>query len=115
MTKTLGFAVLISGIMMAGTAIAQTSPSPSTAPGGAMKMSQADCQAAWSKLDASKTGSVSEAQAQPSIADFKRADLNNDGKLSQAEFQTACDTGLVRSSATTGTGTGTSGSGPTKK
>jgi hypothetical protein len=82
-------------------ALAQT-----TAPkSGTAKMSQADCTAAWTKLDAAKTGSVSQSQAQNVVADFKAADTNNDAKLSQAEFTAACDKGLVAASA------GTDGSG----
>jgi hypothetical protein len=67
-------------------------------------MSRADCTAAWTKLDASKTGSVSQSQAQGVVTDFKAADTNNDGKLSQAEFVAACEKGLV--TASTGTGSG---------
>jgi hypothetical protein len=90
-------------------AMAQTTPSPSTP--GAMKMSQAECQAAWNKLDSAKSGNVAQAQAQSHVTDFKAVDTNADGKLSQTEFQSGCDKGMVRSSATTGTGSGASGAG----
>ena len=84
----------------AALALAMPALAQTTAP----KMSQADCTAAWTKLDASKTGSVSESQAQGVVTDFKAADTNNDGKLTQTEFTTACDKGLVTASSATGTG-----------
>jgi hypothetical protein len=94
-------------------ALAQTTPKSST-----MKMSQADCTAAWMKLDASKAGSVSQTQAQGVVTDFKAADSNGDGKLTQAEFTAACDKGLVTASAASGTGgrgmTGTDSTAPKK-
>ena len=48
------------------------------------------------------------------MTDFKAADTNNDGKLTQTEFMSACDKGLVTASATPGTGgRGMTGSEPT--
>jgi hypothetical protein len=82
-------------------ALAQTTTTPKS---GATKMSRADCTAAWTKLDASKSGSVSQSQAQGVVTDFKAADANSDGKLTQAEFTAACDKGLVTASAGTGSG-----------
>jgi hypothetical protein len=111
--KTAGCTVTI-GLLLAGAAYAQTSPAPK--PGaGALKMTQAECQSLWNKLDASKAGSVSEAQAKAYVIDFKSVDANSDGKLSQTEFQAGCEKGQVHSSATTGTGSGTSGSAIPKK
>jgi hypothetical protein len=77
------------------------STTPKTA---AEKMSQADCTAAWTKLDASKAGSVTQTQAQGVVTDFKAADANSDGKLSKAEFTSACEKGLVTASASSGSG-----------
>jgi len=96
-------------------AFAQTTTMPkNSATNSAMKMSQAECKAAWTKLDASKTGSVSQIQAQGVVTDFKAADANNDGKLTQVEFMAACDKGLVTASAATGSGgRGITGSEPT--
>jgi hypothetical protein len=91
-------------LALAGPGIAQTS----TSLGGATKMSQSDCTSEWSKLDTSNTGSVGQPQAQSLIADFSSADTDKDGKLSRTEFMSACDKGLVRSSAV-GTGTGSRG------
>jgi len=49
-------------------------------------------------------GSVSQAQAQGVVTDFKAADTNHDGKLSQSEFMAACDKGLVTASGGTASG-----------
>jgi len=98
-------AAVLFGALLAAPAMAQTT----TAPKGAMKITQAECQSLWNRLDASKSGSVAQAAAQSHVTDFKAVDANNDGKLSQAEFQAGCDKGLVQSGASTGTGTGTSG------
>src|SRR5262245_38936662 len=114
-------------LALAVPALAQTSTAPKS---GATKMSQAECTATWNKLDTAKSGSVSQSQAQGVVTDFKAADSNNDGKLSQAEFKAACDKRLVTASAATGSGDrgrtgheagsspttpGTSGSAPAKK
>jgi hypothetical protein len=103
-------------ILLAGGALAQTSGSTpgstsgSTSGAAGQKMSQAECQTLWSKVDAQSSGSVTQAQAQTYVSDFKSADANNDGRLSSTEFQSACQRGLVRSSAATGSGSGTGGS-----
>jgi dUTPase len=102
--------VATTALAIAMPALAQTNTAPKS---GAAKMSQADCTAAWTKLDASKSGSVSQSQAQGTVTDFKAADTNNDGKLSQAEFQAACDKGLVTASASGTGGRGMTGSEPT--
>lgn len=94
---------LIIGI---GTAVAQTSSTPGAA--GAQKLSDAQCQQIWSKLDSANAGSVSQTQATTYVSDFKQADANNDGRLSSSEFTSACQRGLVRDSAATGAGSGSS-------
>ena len=99
-------------LALAMPALAQTTTTPKS---GTMKMSQADCTAAWTKLDASKAGSVSQTQAQGVVTDFKAADTNSDGKLTQTEFMAACDKGLVTASASGGRGmTGTESTAPKK-
>jgi hypothetical protein len=102
---------------LTGAALAQGTTSPGTgSTNGATKMSQADCTASWTQLDASKKGSVSKAQAQPMVTDFDAADTNKDGNLSQTEFMSACQKGLVTASKGTGAGsrgmTGTENSKP---
>ena len=81
-------------LALATPALAQTTSNSGTA-----KMSSADCTTAWTKLDTAKSGSVTQAQAQGTVTDFKAADTNNDGKLSQAEFTSACSKGLVTAAA----------------
>ena len=83
-----------------GIALAQAPTSPAAA---TMKMTQVQCDAVWMKADSTKTGSVSPAQSQSYVTDFKGADTNSDGKLTKAEFTAACDKGLVHeASASTG-------------
>ena len=90
---------------LTGAALAQSTTSPSTgSTSGATKMSQADCTASWTQLDASKKGTVSKTEAQPMVTDFDKADTNKDGNLSQTEFMSACQSGLVTASKGTGAG-----------
>jgi hypothetical protein len=93
--------VAAAALAIAVPALAQTTTAPKS---GATKMSRADCTAAWTKLDASKSGGVSQSQAQGVVTDFTAADTNKDGKLTQAEFMAACDKGLVTATAPTGSG-----------
>ena len=107
-------AITMTGAMIvlgAAAALAQTSGATT---GGAKQMTSAECQSVWSKAAGSgATGSLTETQAQAYVQDFKRADTNQDGTLSNAEFTTACQQGMVRDSATTGAGSGGSGSNST--
>ena len=113
--KLIASVAATAALALAIPALAQTTTTPKSS---TMKMSQADCTAAWTKLDASKAGSVSQTQAQGVVTDFKAADSNGDGKLTQAEFTAACDKGLVTASAASGTGgrgmTGTDSTAPKK-
>jgi hypothetical protein len=95
---------------LSGAAVAQGTTSPGTgsaSPGGAAKMSQAECSASWTQLDASKSGKVSKSQAQSVVSDFTAADTDKDGNLTQTEFMSACQKGLV--TAAKGTGAGSRG------
>lgn len=98
---TMGIAALLA--IGGGSAFAQTST-------GGAQLSQADCQAIWSRADAAGKGSLSATQAQPFVSNFKSVDANADGKLSSAEFLNGCQKGLVSDSASSGAGTGSSGS-----
>jgi hypothetical protein len=55
------------------------------------------CNAVWSSVEGSKTGSITQAQAQSTVKDFISVDANKDGKLSKQEFTEACRKGLVTS------------------
>jgi hypothetical protein len=100
-------------LTLGGAAFAQTTPGAGPSP-GATKMTQAECQSLWNRLDSAKSGSVTQAQAQANVTDFKAVDANSDGKLSQAEFNAGCNKGQVHGTATTGPGSGTSGTAPKK-
>jgi hypothetical protein len=91
----------VAALALATPALAQTTTAPKS---GATKMSTSDCTSAWTKLDASKSGSVTQTQAQGVVTNFKAADTNNDGKLTQTEFMAACDKGLVTASTASGSG-----------
>lgn len=70
----------------------------SVGPAWSQTMTQSEisaCNAAWTSLEGSKTGTVSQSQAQPAVTTFSSADTNKDGKLSKAEFTEACRKGLV--------------------
>jgi hypothetical protein len=67
-------------------------------PAWSQTMSQSEvssCNATWTSLEGNKTGSISQAQAQPAVKNFSSADTNSDGKLTHAEFTEACRKGLV--------------------
>lgn len=107
-------AATLSLAFAAGAAFAQTSGSTSgttsgTTSGSAQKMSQAQCQSMWQSADSSKAGSLTQTQAKPYVSSFSTVDTNSDGKLSQAEFMSACDKGQVMASGS-GSTTGTTGS-----
>jgi len=53
------------------------------------------CNTAWSKIEGTKTGSITETQAKSTVKNFSSVDANRDGKLTQAEFTEACRQGLV--------------------
>lgn len=111
MTKTI-IAASLAAALLSSVAVAQTSTSPSG--GAATKMSSTDCQALWTRINTNSTGGnaaggMTPTQAQAYVQDFKSVDTNSDGRLVMAEFMTACQGGMVRDSATTGSGSGASG------
>ena len=96
----------VATLAAAALAIAAPAFAQSTMPkSGTVKLSPTVCTATWNKLDASKSGSISQTQAQGVVTDFKAADINNDGKLSRSEFMGACDKGLVVASTADGSTT----------
>lgn len=106
-------AILTTGALIAlgaTSALAQTS---GTTTGGAnAKMTSAECQSVWNKAAGSgASGTLTQTQAQAYVQDFKRADANSDGSLSNAEFTTACQNGMVKDTASTGSGSGSTSTG----
>ena len=83
MRTLIGTAVAM--LVLAGPAFSQTMS----------KSEVAACNTSWTKLEGNKTGSISQANAQPAVKNFISADANRDGKLSKAEFTEACRKGLV--------------------
>src|ERR1044072_4834825 len=85
----------------AGSALAAdpSSPSNATTPGSpSAVLTDSQCQSLWGQA-ASSGDSLSSSQANAYITDFKRADANSDGKISQTEFNNACKLGLVQSAS----------------
>jgi len=109
-------AVLLSELLLGGVAGAQTGSGQTATPSATfpnVKMSPSDCIASWKKMDTGGTG-LSQAQTLGTVSDFTSADTNGDGKLSQSEFNEACEKGLVSSSTGAASGTrGTGGGGST--
>lgn len=104
-----GALVAAVGLFASGAYAQSTSPSGAAA-GGAMKLSQSECDSVWNKAGASGD-SLTMSQAQPYVGNFANVDTNKDGKLSRAEFNQGCDQGLIKSTAASGAGAGTSGAG----
>ncbi len=74
------------------------------------KLAQAECDALWMKANPSG-GKLSESAAAAYITDFKAANPDGDNTIEQNEFRNACNQGLIKSTAATGTSAGTSGVG----
>lgn len=100
---TMGSIAAAALLVTSGAALAQTSP-PGTK--GALKLSKAECEALWKEADSAKSGALSQAEAQPYVSNFGKADADKNGKISHAEFLKGCDLGVVHGSAGTGAGSG---------
>ncbi len=114
MKRAIGSLLLLS-LASAG-ALAQDKGSVTVGKHPGMKLAQAECQAAWAKLNPSKKEKISLGQAGPFLADAKAANSNSDGYIDQAEFTAACDKGLMKdmSGASTGSSTGAGGAAGTE-
>jgi hypothetical protein len=74
-----------------------------------MKISQAECGSLWSQ--ASPSGNpITESEAAAYLTDFKAANPDGDTTIEKDEFAKACDSGLVKSTASSGASTGESSS-----
>lgn len=75
-----------------------------------MKMTEAQCATLWTEAHAGSSGDLSMSKAEPYVRNFKTADANGDNKLSESEWNAACNTGGVKTSSVSGASEGTSGS-----
>ncbi len=74
------------------------------------QLSQAECDTLWNKANPSGSSTITQAQAQPYVTNFKAADSDSDGTLDQSEFSAACKSGIVKGSASSGAASGETGS-----
>lgn len=74
------------------------------------KLAQAECDALWMKAGATD-GKLSESAAAAYVTDFKAVNPDGDSTLEQDEFRNACNQGMIKSTAATGSSEGTSGAG----
>ena len=77
---------------------------------GTMKLSAAECASLWNQASPDG-GPITQQQAAAYVTDFKAANPDGDTTIEKAEFSKACDSGLVKSGASTGAGTGEAGTG----
>lgn len=72
-----------------------------TTPSTDLKMTTAQCETLWKQALGSKTGDLPMASAAPYAADFKKVDMNADGKLQATEWMDGCNKGLIKTAAVT--------------
>jgi hypothetical protein len=84
------------------TALAQTTATD-------MKMTTAQCETMWKQALGSDTGDLSMDKAKPYASDFKKVDMNADGKLQSTEWMAGCNSGLIKSASTEPHSSGASG------
>ena len=70
------------------------------------EMTQAECDTLWNQANPSGAATITQAQAQPYVTDFKAANLDGDNSLDQKEFATACKNGLVKGMGSSGAASG---------
>ena len=70
-----------------------------TTPPADLKMSPAQCETLWKQALGSDTGDLAMTKAAPYAADFKKVDMNADGKLQAKEWMDGCNNGLIKSAA----------------
>jgi hypothetical protein len=75
-----------------------------------MKMTEAQCATLWTEAHAGGSGDLSMKLAEPYVINFKKADTDGDKKLSETEWNAACNMGGVQTSSASGASEGTSGS-----
>jgi len=101
----------MSGAIVAISACAAYAQSDAGTPNNdaGMTLSQAECTSLWNEANPSGAATITEAQSQPYVTNFKAANPDGDGTLDKNEFQKACQDGLVQSSASSGAASGEAG------
>jgi hypothetical protein len=90
--------ILLAGAIVASTAFGAFAAGP--------QLSQAECDTLWNQANPSGAASITQAQAQPYITDFKAANPDRDSSLDQKEFSAACKNGLVKGMGSSGAASG---------
>jgi Ca2+-binding EF-hand superfamily protein len=96
-------------VILLAVALAASTAFGAYAAAAGTQLSQAECDSLWNQANPSGAATINQSQAQPYVTDFKSADPDNDGTLSQNEFSAACKAGLVKSSSSTGAASGDTG------
>ena len=73
------------------------------------QLSQVECDSLWNQANPSGATSITQAQAQPYVTNFKAANPDGDSSLDRNEFSAACKAGLVQSSSSNGAASGDTG------
>src|SRR6202790_4684356 len=79
-------------ILLAGAIVASTAFGAYAA---GTQLSQAEGDTLWNQANPKGAPTITQAQAQPYVTDFKAANSNGDSSLDQKEFSAACKSGLV--------------------
>jgi hypothetical protein len=93
-------------ILLAGAIVASTAFGAYAA---GTQLSQAECDTLWNQANPKGAPTITQAQAQPYVTDFKAANSNGDSSLDQKEFSAACKSGLVKGSGSSGAASGDPG------
>ena len=95
--------VLLAGLLSSAAAFGAFAAEP-----GTMKLSAAECASLWNQASPDG-GPITQQQAAGFVTDFKAANPDGDTTIEKAEFTKACNSGLVKSGASSGAGTGEGG------
>jgi hypothetical protein len=90
-------------ILLAGAFAASTALSAHAA---GTQLSQAECESLWNQANPSGAASITQAQAQPYVTDFRAANPDGDSSLDKNEFSAACKSGLVKGASSSGAAPG---------
>ncbi len=90
--------ILLAGVFAASTAFG--------AHAAGTILSQAECDTLWNQANPSGAATITQAQAQPYVTDFKAANPDGDTSLDQKEFSAGCKSGLVKGTGSSGAASG---------